>query len=137
MTSPFTRLDDIRRERFDWGVIGWRLVPASGAAQMVVMDVELEPGQGHDFHRHPGQEEIIVVVAGRITQYVGAAHAELGPGDSAFVPEGEVHASFNEEAETARLQVVLSPSLGGETGYGLVDVAGEEPWASLRDRPAG
>ena len=35
-------------------------------------------------------------------------------------------------AATAHLQVVIGPSLGGETGYGLEDVSGEEPWASLR-----
>jgi quercetin dioxygenase-like cupin family protein len=132
MATHFIKLEDVRRESFDWGVIGWRLIPASGATQLVVMDVELEPGQGHDFHRHPGQEEIIIVKEGRVTQYVETESAELGPGDSAFIPEGTVHASFNESDETARLQVVIGPSLGGETGYGLEDVADQEPWASLR-----
>ena len=45
---------------------------------------------------------------------------------------GVIHASFNDGTETAHLQVVIGPSLGGETGYGLEDVSGEEPWASLR-----
>ena len=44
-----------------------------------------------------------------------------------------MHASFNDDDEQiAFLQVVISPSLGGETGYGLEDVADQEPWASLR-----
>jgi hypothetical protein len=43
-----------------------------------------------------------------------------------------IHASFNDGSETAHLQVVIGPSLGGETGYGLEDVSAEEPWASLR-----
>ncbi|CAN5482105.1 hypothetical protein BH23ACT9_BH23ACT9_02520 [soil metagenome] len=130
--STFTKLDDIRREQFDWGVIGWRLIPSHGAKHLVVMDVELEPGGGHDFHRHPGQEEIIIVKQGEITQYVGEQSATLSAGDSVLIPEGEVHASFNDGEETSLLQVVLSPSLGGETGYGLEDVADQEPWASLR-----
>jgi len=132
--STFTASADVRREQFDWGVIGWRLVPAQGADHLVVMDVELQPGGGHDFHRHPGQEEIIIVKEGEITQFVGQESATLGVGDSVFVPEGEVHASFNDTQQTAYLQVVLSPSLGGETGYGLEDVAAQEPWASLRTR---
>jgi len=132
--STFTTLADVRREEFDWGVIGWRLVPAQGANHLVVMDVELQPGGGHDFHRHPGQEEIIIVKEGEITQYVGQESATMGTGDSVFVPEGEVHASFNDTQQTAYLQVVLSPSLGGDTGYGLEDVAAQEPWASLRRR---
>ncbi len=130
--STFIQLADVRREQFDWGVIGWRLVPASGANHLVVMDVELQPGGGHDFHRHPGQEEMIIVKQGAITQFVGEESTTLTAGDSAFVPEGVVHASFNDSEQTAYLQVVISPSLGGETGYGLEEVADQQPWASLR-----
>ncbi|MBA3620558.1 MAG: cupin domain-containing protein [Actinomycetota bacterium] len=130
--STFTKLGDVRQEQFDWGVIGWRLVPANGARHLVVMDVTLQPGGGHDFHRHPGQEEIIIVKQGRITQFIEQESTALSPGDSAFVPEGVVHASFNDGDEAAQLQVVISPSLGGDTGYGLEDVSDEEPWASLR-----
>jgi len=130
--SFFIPLDDVRREQFDWGVIGWRLVPAQGAQHLVVMDVELQPGGGHDFHRHPGQEEMIIVKQGTITQFVEEESATLTMGDSVFVPEGVVHASFNDGADTAYLQVVISPSLGGETGYGLEEVADQEPWSALR-----
>ncbi len=130
--STFISLDDVRREQFDWGVIGWRLVPTHGANHLVVMDVELQPGGGHDFHRHSGQEEMIIVKLGAITQFVGEESRSLTAGDSAFVPEGVVHASFNDSEQTAYLQVVISPSLGGETGYGLEEVADQEPWASLR-----
>ena len=132
--STFIPLTDVRREQFDWGVIGWRLVPANGAKHLVVMDVELQPGGGHDFHRHPGQEEIIIVKDGTIVQFLGEESQTMTTGDSVFVPEGQVHASFNDGEQTAYLQVVISPSLGGETGYGLEDVTDQEPWASLWDR---
>lgn len=76
--SAFIPLAEVRREQFDWGVIGWRLIPAQGAKHLVVMDVELQPGGGHDFHRHPGQEEMIIVKQGTIVQFVeggvGAPH---------------------------------------------------------------
>ena len=94
------------------------------------MDVTLEPGEGHDFHRHPGQEEMIIVKQGRITQYIEQESTTLGAGDSVYLDEGVIHASFNDGDETAHLQVVIGPSLGGETGYGLEDVSAEEPWAS-------
>ena len=129
--SAFVKQDDVRQEQFDWGVIGWRLVPQTGSRHLVVMDVTLEPGGGHDFHRHPGQEEVIIVKEGRITQYIERESTTLGPGDSVFLDEGVVHASFNEGGETALLQVVIGPSLG-DGGYGLVDVSSEEPWASVR-----
>ncbi|MBV9001743.1 MAG: cupin domain-containing protein [Solirubrobacterales bacterium] len=130
--SKFVKKSDVEEEQFDWGVIGWRCVPATGAKQVVVMDVKLEPGEGHDFHRHPGQEEMIIVKRGRITQYLERESTELGPEDSVFIEADVVHASFNEGAETADLQVIIAPSLGEGSGYGLVDVSGEEPWASVR-----
>jgi quercetin dioxygenase-like cupin family protein len=130
--SSFVKQADVRQESFDWGTIGWRLTPDRGSKQLVVMDVTLEPGEGHDFHRHPGQEEMIIVKQGEITQYVERDSTTLGVGDSVYLDEGVVHASFNEGGETAHLQVVIGPSLGGESGYGLEDVSGEEPWSSLR-----
>jgi quercetin dioxygenase-like cupin family protein len=132
--GKFIKQGDIEHEQFDWGDVGWRTYPKTGAQQLVVMDVTLEPGGGHDFHRHPGQEEVIVVKRGQITQYLEQDSTTLGPDDSVFIEEDLVHASFNEGDESALLQVIIAPSLREGTGYGLVDVSGEEPWASLRDR---
>jgi quercetin dioxygenase-like cupin family protein len=95
------------------------------------MDVTLEPGEGHAFHRHDGQEEMIIVTRGSITQYLEREPATLGPGDSIYIDEGVVHASYNDGDETAHLQVVIGPSIG-EDGYGLVDASADEPWSSLR-----
>ena len=131
--SRFVKQADVEREGFDWGTIGWRCRPANtGAKSLVVMDVTLEPGEAHAFHRHDGQEEMIIVKQGSITQFLERDSSTLRPGDSVYIDAGVVHASYNDGDETAQLQVVIGPSLGGETGYGLEDVSGEEPWASLR-----
>jgi len=66
-----------------------------------------------------------------VTQFIEQESTTLNPGDSVYLDEGVVHASYNDGDVTAHLQVVIGPSLG-EGGYGLVDVSGEEPWASLR-----
>ena len=130
--SSFVKQPDVRQEEFDWGVIGWRLTPDKGSKHLVIMDVTLAPGEGHDFHRHPGQEEMIIVKRGQITQYLEQDSTTLNPEDSVFIEDDVVHASFNESDEPAVLQVIIAPSLGEGSGYGLVDVSGEEPWASLR-----
>jgi quercetin dioxygenase-like cupin family protein len=131
--SAFIRQSEIRNEDFAWGVIGWRCTPGgTGAKQLVVLDVSLEPGQAHSFHRHPGQEEMIIVRFGRIEQWVERVTATLGPGDSVFIGADLVHATFNDGEETAHLQVVLGPAIDSESGYGLVDVSDEAPWSSLR-----
>jgi len=132
--GKFIKLGDIEHEQFEWGDVGWRCVPRTGAKELVVMDVTLEPGGGHDFHRHPGQEEVIIVKRGQITQYLEQDSTTLGAEDSVFIEADVVHASFNESDEPALLQVIIAPSLGEGSGYGLVDVSGEEPWASVRSR---
>ena len=130
--SRFVLAGDVRQEQFDWGVIGWRCIPeVTGSESLAVLDVVLGPGQGHDFHTHPDQDEIIIVKAGRIEQWIEQDRHELGPGDSVYIDSGVVHASFNTGSEDALLQVLLGPSVG-ESGYELVDVSAEEPWASLR-----
>jgi quercetin dioxygenase-like cupin family protein len=107
-------------------------VPAlTGSRHLTVVDVALEPGFGHDFHKHPDQEEMIVVTSGRIEQWIETERRELGPGDSVYIDRDVVHASFTLGEETARLEVVLGPAVG-ENGYELVDMSAEEPWRSLR-----
>jgi quercetin dioxygenase-like cupin family protein len=131
--SAFVRQSAIRNEDFGWGVIGWRCTPGgTGEKHLVVLDVSLEPGQGHNFHRHPGQEEMIIVKSSKVEQWLEQEAATLGPGDSVFIGADLVHATFNDGDEPAHLQVVLGPALDSESGYGLVDVSGEAPWSSLR-----
>jgi quercetin dioxygenase-like cupin family protein len=114
-------------------VIGWRCTPGStGARHLVVLDVALEPGQAHAFHRHPGQEEMIVVKSGQVQQWLEQEHATLHPGDSVFIDADVVHATYNDGDETAHLQVVLAPAIDSEIGYGLLDVSGDAPWSTLR-----
>jgi quercetin dioxygenase-like cupin family protein len=130
--STFVKQADIAVDNLDWGDIGWRARPANtGCKTFVVMDVSLEPGFGHDFHKHPDQDEMIIVKAGQIEQWIGEERTMLGVGDSVYLDADVVHASFNVGSETAHLQVVLAPAVGDE-GYQLVDVSAEQPWASLR-----
>ena len=57
----------------------------------------------------------------------------LGPGEAVYISRDVVHASYTLGDSDAKLSVMLSPT-AGEGGYELVDVAGEEPWASLREQ---
>lgn len=131
--GSFRIASDVTPEVLDWGQLRWLSNPPStGAGQLTVIDVTLEPGKGHDFHRHPGQEEVLYVVAGQVEQWIDREKRILGPGDSAFVPDNIVHASFNVGAGNARIVAILGPCIG-DVGYVLEDVAGEAPWNSLRD----
>lgn len=132
MASKFISKADVPVTAFDWGSAGMRCSKDNtGCQTFVVMDVTLEPGFCHDFHKHPDQDEMIIVKKGSVTQYIEGESTVLNAGDSVYLDRDVVHGSFNDGTETAELQVVLAPAMG-EGGYELVDVAGDEPWASLR-----
>lgn len=132
MERRFAIAGNIEPEILDWGRLGWLSNPPStGAKHLTVIDVTLKPGKGHDFHLHPGQEEVIYVVAGTVEQWVDREKRVLGPGDTAFIPADMVHASFNLGAGEAKIVAILGPCIG-DIGYGLVDVSGEAPWNTLR-----
>ena len=130
--SRFVMADEVPVETFDWGSAGMRCAPpGTGCQSLVVMDVRLDPGFFHAFHKHPDQDEMIIVKSGRVTQWIEGEQAELGAGDSVYIDRDVVHGSYNDFDQPAELQVVLSPAIG-DGGYTAIDVSGEEPWASLR-----
>jgi quercetin dioxygenase-like cupin family protein len=121
-------------QEFDWGFFRWISRPATtGAKDLVVCGVHVYPGKGHNFHKHPGQEEVIHVLEGEMEQWVGKEKRLLGAGDSVFVPRDTPHASFTVGLKTLKVVAILGPCVGTE-GYELVDVSGEEPWASIRKK---
>ena len=132
MKGSFAIANEVEPEILDWGQLKWMSHPPStGARQLTVIDVSLAPGKGHDFHKHPDQEEVLYIVAGTVEHWVDQEKRILGAGDSAFVPADMVHASFNAGDDDARIVAILGPCVG-DNGYELVDVAGEAPWSTLR-----
>jgi quercetin dioxygenase-like cupin family protein len=132
MTGKYTSSTEVRREKLDWGSLAWFSSPAaSNAKDLVVLEVGLSPSGGHNFHKHPHQEEVIYVIEGEVEQWLDRERRILRPGDSVFIAAGVVHASFNVSGRDAKLLAILGPCVGTE-GYELVDVSGQAPWASLR-----
>ena len=132
MSGKFLPETAIERETLDWGTLGWvSRPPSTGAEQLTVIDVDLLPGNGHDFHKHPDQEEVIFVIDGEIEQWLETEKQTLKPGDAVFIPKDVVHASFNVGDQPAKLLAILGPCVG-EGGYEMVEVAAEDPWRSLR-----
>lgn len=130
--STFVKQADIELTTFDWGNVGWRATAKNtGCTSFVVMDVSLEPGMGHDFHKHPQQDEMIIVKEGSVTQFIAEESTTLNAGDSVYIDQDTVHASFNDGDITAQLQVIIGPAIG-EDSYELVDVSQEAPWNVVR-----
>jgi len=132
MTGKFVLSSEAAREQLDWGVLGWLSRPAeTGAKVLTVIEVDLMPGFGHNFHKHPDQEEVIYVVDGQVEQWLEKDSQVLTNGDSVYIDADVVHASFNVSDKPAKLVAILGPCVG-EGGYELVEVFDQEPWKSLR-----
>ena len=131
MAGAFKPGSSLTRDQHDWGVFAQVSGPRDGLEGIVAIEATFLPGKCHDFHRHPGQEEVIYVIEGSIEQWVLDEKQVLAAGDSVVIPASAVHASFNEGTVPAKILAILSPAVGDD-GYGVEDVAGEEPWASLR-----
>jgi quercetin dioxygenase-like cupin family protein len=134
MSGKFIAAKDVVRDTLHWGSLAWCCRPAeTGAKDLVVMEVTLAPGEGHAFHKHPGQEEVIYVLKGTVEQWLDQEQRKLGPGDSVFISGDTVHASFNTGRSEAKLLAIVSPCVNRENGYAVTEVADEEPWRDLRD----
>ena len=132
MSGKFITAREMERDRLDWGTMGWVSRPATTATKdLVVIEVTLEPGGGHNFHKHPAQVEVIYVLDGASEQWLGEEKQMLNRGDTVFIPAATVHASFNISAAKARVLAILGPSVGAE-GYQLVEVYDQAPWNHLR-----
>jgi quercetin dioxygenase-like cupin family protein len=127
----FKAAAEIERTEQDWGIFAAVSSPADGAERIMTVEGTFFPGKGHDFHRHPNQEEVIYVLEGELEQWVEEERRLLRSGDAVVIPAATVHASFNVSEEPAKILAILSPCVG-DAGYEVEELAAEAPWRSLR-----
>lgn len=130
MESRFVKHGDGQTTSSGWGQLRGISTLATGATDVLVLEVTLQPGEGRDFHKHPHQEEIVYVLDGELSQWLDQDEQVLSTGDSAYISAGTVHASTNKTDGVVRYLAVLAPIIG-EQGVETVHVADQEPWASL------
>ena len=70
VAGAFKPGSSLTRDQHDWGVFAQVSGPRDGLAGIVAIEATFLPGKCHDFHRHPGQEEVIYVIEGTIEQWV-------------------------------------------------------------------
>jgi quercetin dioxygenase-like cupin family protein len=135
MRSQFRIKNDIAPDHASWGDSRWVSHPAStGARQLAALDANIKPGEGHSFHKHPKQEEVLCVIDGQIEQWIDREKRILAAGDAIFIAPGTVHATFNIGKNEAHVVVIFGPCVGD--GFEAVDVSGDAPWNGLRAQPA-
>lgn len=126
----FVTADRARVEFAPWGKHWWLSQPElTGTNQLILVRVRMRPGAGHQFHYHPGMEEIIYIERGVAEQWVDREKRTLRAGEMAFIPRNVVHAIHNRTKRPMTFLAVLSPAR--VKGPFLVDVYREAPWRSL------
>ena len=119
-------------ESVDQGTNTWINYPNPVTPGLFAAKAEIKCGKGHDFHCHPGREELIFVLQGTIEQWIGESCKILSPGDAVVIPADLAHASFNVGEDSAVIFVVLTPTeLDAPLGE---DLSNLEPWNKLRTR---
>ena len=124
MSDPnkmFVYPGDVDAFGFDWGRLALTVAPeVNGATRFSGGVVDLQKGQGHTRHNHPGAEEIIFVISGNGEQMIedemgNPIIRHVGPGCTCFIPESRFHSTLNTGGGPMRLFVVYSPA-GPELG---------------------
>ena len=101
---------------FDWGRLSLTVAPeVNDAGRFSGGVVDLQKGQGHSRHNHPGAEELIFVISGNGEQMVEDENGEpivrpVGPGCTVYVPESRFHSTLNTGDGPMQLFVVYSPA---------------------------
>lgn len=112
----FVYPDKVDTFAFDWGKLALTVGPeVNGAARFSGGVVNLEKGQGHARHNHPGAEEIIFVVSGTGEQMVEDEEGNpvvhrVRPGCTVYVPESRYHSTLNTGDGPMQLFVVYAPA---------------------------
>ncbi len=86
--------------------------PAATKGRIALLEARESRGAGPPLHRHGREDELIFVLDGRVTFYVGSERVEGAPGTSVLFPRGVEHA-YVVTSEVARMLVVLAPCQPG------------------------
>jgi quercetin dioxygenase-like cupin family protein len=81
----------------------------TGGRLAVMLDTT-PPGGGPPLHRHSNEDEIFLVVRGRINYNVEGNWTELGPGGAVFLPRGSVHCYRNIGETPSQHWIITTPS---------------------------
>lgn len=99
---------------FEWGSVKWYIQPDTvDGATLSFGEVVLNPGKGHDRHKHDTAEEVLYVLSGTGTQMLDDEEpVEVHPGQVIYVPQGMWHATLNTGWYPMRLIALYNP--GGQ-----------------------
>jgi quercetin dioxygenase-like cupin family protein len=106
------------------------LMDGSATGGMGIFELSVPPGaRVPPPHSHPGSDECVYVLEGKLNYSVDDAERELAPGGWMFTPRGSVHGFSNPHDTNARALIVMTPDIGAQyfRDVGAVVNAGGPP----------
>ena len=102
---------DVKPLEFPWGRITWlQSAEVSGAGEMTLGEVIINPGKDNGVHSHPNCDEILYLISGTLEHSLGDKTIRLEPGMSLYVPKNVKHGATCVSREPARMVVAYSSS---------------------------
>jgi quercetin dioxygenase-like cupin family protein len=83
---------------------------------LAVMLAEVPPGSGPPLHVHSREDELLLVIEGRISYFTEGGWIEMQPGSAVFMPRGSAHCYRNVGTTPSRQWILTTPS-GFETFF--------------------
>jgi quercetin dioxygenase-like cupin family protein len=115
------------------------VVPASDTSgHAVVLTVDMPPGLHVDAHTHESEEQINIVVSGKVRFRVGDEETVLGAGGLLLMPRDVEHELWNDTEEFAQIIEIYTPP-GMEEKFvqaGTAAIAGGKSFAGADDYAA-
>jgi quercetin dioxygenase-like cupin family protein len=109
------------------------LSPEATDGHVVGIAVDMPPGLRVDEHVHPDEDQICIVLAGRVNVRVGGVESQLEAGTVQVLPRGVPHELWNPDETPARLIDLYTPP-GMEQRFAA---AGQSALAEGHDAASG
>ncbi|HEX5387120.1 MAG TPA: cupin domain-containing protein [Gemmatimonadales bacterium] len=91
-------------------VISVMLGGAETNQKLTVMFDTTPPGAGPPPHVHSREDELFLVVDGRVSFFVNGGWTEAGPGSAVYLPRGSAHCYKNTGTTPSRQWILTTPS---------------------------
>jgi quercetin dioxygenase-like cupin family protein len=102
--------DAAQTVEFDWGRLHWYASGALGNSEhLTVGRCVIKPGRENPRHGHPGCEEVLHLLSGRVEHFVeGKGWLAMAPGDTITISPRVEHCARNVGDEDAHLLICFS-----------------------------
>ena len=109
----------------EWLGVTYRTILSStdSGGAMSIIDSTSPSQSGPPRHIHDREDEVFVIISGRVLFWLDGETFERGPGETAFIPRGHEHTFRVVSAEPSRHLVILTPS--GFEGFFAEMAAGQ------------